>query len=240
MLSSGAADLMRALAERFSDRTDVDMAVFPPAIHLRKAVELLKNSAIQVGAQNVCWEKSGAFTGEISPAMLKDIGVHTAIIGHSERRQIFLEDDAMINRKLRHALEEGLHPVLCIGETLAEREADTTEKVIARQIGSALQDVSAESVLDVIVAYEPIWAIGTGKTATPEQAQQIHRLIREWLTNDFGEGKAAKIRIVYGGSVKPENALELLEQPDIDGALVGGASLKAESFLAIAAAAGNR
>ncbi|MBN2414338.1 triose-phosphate isomerase [bacterium] len=237
MLSSQAADLMRTLDHGFSGEDDVDIAVFPPAIYLRDAVKLLSNSTIQVGAQNVCWERNGAFTGEISPAMLKDMGVHLAIIGHSERRTIFLEDDAMINRKLRHALDEGLMPVLCIGETLSERNAGKTEAVIERQISKAFTDVPRDRIPRVTVAYEPVWAIGTGKTATPEQAQQVHRVIREWLGTVCGEGKAATIRILYGGSVKPENARELLHQPDIDGALVGGASLKADSFLAIAEAA---
>ena len=204
--------------------------IAPPFTALAAVVTAVKDSKILVGAQNVAWEKEGAYTGEISPVMLKDLGVHLAIIGHSERRLIFGENNVMINHRLRTALEMNIEPILCIGETLEEREAGSTFTVLERQLREALKNVDKEQAARVILAYEPVWAIGTGKTATKEQAQEIHRFLRELLTDLYEKNIAQTIRILYGGSVKPENIDDIMAQPDIDGALVGGAALKAESF----------
>ena len=224
-----AVSLKRLLA----DVEDVDVAVCPPFPYLRPVFDILRDSRIRTGAQNMCWETKGAYTGEVSPRMLKDVGCDLVILGHSERRHIFQEMDEIVNRKIRKALEYELSPIICVGETLEEREAGKTEEVVLRQIGGCLEELSVEDLGKITVAYEPVWAIGTGRTATPEQAQEVHRLIRDWLGGRFSRGIADDVRIQYGGSVKPENAAGLMAQPDIDGALVGGASLKAEDFSAI-------
>jgi triosephosphate isomerase len=229
---SEAKKLASELKAAIGDNDSVDMAVCPTFVALAPAVEALKGSNIKVGAQNMYFEDSGAYTGEISADMLLDIPVEYVILGHSERRSIFGETNADINAKVKKALEKGLKPIVCIGETLEEREADKTEAVVAEQIKGSLADLSADDMKSVTIAYEPVWAIGTGRTATPEQAQDVHVFVRGKLRDQFGT-MADQIRIQYGGSVKPANAKELMSQPDIDGALVGGASLKADDFAGI-------
>ena len=225
-----AAALARALAASCGNSNDREVMIAPAFIALAAVAEAVRGSAIRVGAQNVAWEREGAFTGEVSPPMLTGIGVETAIVGHSERRQIFREDDTMINRRLLAALAAGLVPVLCIGETLEEREAERTFAVLEGQLRSGLQGVTAAEASRVVLAYEPVWAIGTGKTASKEQAQEVHGFLRGLLGQLFEKNIAESIRILYGGSVKPDNIDALMAQPDIDGALVGGAALTAESF----------
>ncbi len=210
------------------------LIVCPPFTSLETANELLKGSGIGLGAQNMYFEESGAFTGEISAAMLKSVGCEFVILGHSERRTIFGESDEVINKKVKKALASGLKPIFCIGETLEERESGVTFDVVKRQVVNGLAGVTEAEMDTVIIAYEPVWAIGTGKVATPAQAQEVHAFIRAELVKLFGATVAEKTIIQYGGSVKPDNAKELLGQPDIDGALVGGACLKADSFVGIA------
>lgn len=210
----------------------VEVVVCPPAIDLPGVAETLAGTQVGVGAQNMHNEPKGAFTGEISAAMLLDIGVKYVILGHSERRTYFADTDATVNAKTKAALAAGLTPIVCVGETLAEREAGKTEDVVATQVRGSLAGLGAD-IARVVVAYEPVWAIGTGKTATPAQAQEVHALIRRTLADMAGADVAETIRIQYGGSMKPENAAELMAQPDIDGGLIGGAALKADSFLAI-------
>ncbi|GMU95056.1 triose-phosphate isomerase [Ignavibacterium album] len=214
-----------------------DVIICPPFTSLSEAKKLIEGSVIKLGAQNMFYEDSGAYTGEISASMLKSVGCEYVILGHSERRTIFGEKDEMINKKIRKALSQKLKPIFCVGETLEEREKDITEKVIKKQIEKGLIDVTPDEILDVIIAYEPVWAIGTGRTATPQQAQEVHHFIRKLLANMYSKDFANLITIQYGGSVKPENAKELLSQKDIDGALVGGACLKADSFIGIIEAA---
>lgn len=220
--------------------TDVEVAVCPSFVALAQVVETLRESNIAVGAQNMFWEAQGAYTGEVSPVMLKDLGCRYVIIGHSERRFYFGEEDDLINKKIKAALAHGLAPILCVGEQLEEREANLAEQVVSRQISAALSDLTAEQVSGLIIAYEPVWAIGTGKTASNEDAQQMIAFIRSLLKNQYGEEVAARVRIQYGGSVKPENAAGLMAQPDIDGALVGGASLNATDFTVIVKAASGK
>jgi triosephosphate isomerase len=208
----------------------VDVAVAPVFTCLPAVVEILKGSNVGVAAQNCHYEKEGAFTGEVSVAMLKDLGVTHVIIGHSERRQYYAENDAACAKKVNACLEAGLLPILCVGETLAEREEGRTFKVVHTQLSGSLEGVDPGQFAKVTIAYEPVWAIGTGKTASPEQAQEVHAFIRNLLKDTYGAHIAEVTRIQYGGSVKPENVKELMAQPDIDGALVGGASLKADSF----------
>ncbi len=210
--------------------TDREVLLAPPFTALGAVVEAVGSSGIIVAGQNVCWEQQGAFTGEISPSMLKDQGAAAAIVGHSERRQIFGETDAMINRRMRGGLEHGLILVLCIGETLEERESGNTLAILEKQVRAGLAEVSSAQMASVVVAYEPVWAIGTGKTATTGQAQEAHGFIRSLLDDLYEKDIGNSVRILYGGSVKPANVDELMAQPDIDGALVGGASLDAESF----------
>ncbi|MDY6913899.1 MAG: triose-phosphate isomerase [Planctomycetota bacterium] len=214
----------------------LDMVVCPPFVVLPAVAEALAGSNIALGAQNVFYEDNGAFTGEISTAMLKDAGCRYVIIGHSERRHVIGESDELVNRKVIKALADGLEVIFCVGELLEERQADKTAKVIRRQVQIGLEGVSRQAVASVVVAYEPVWAIGTGVTATPEQAQEVHAMIRELLSEIYDRDVADKTRIAYGGSVKPSNVAELIAQPDIDGALAGGASLKAADFAAIAKA----
>lgn len=214
-----------------------DVAVCPPYVYLDAVAKAVKGGRLGVGAQNMHFEAKGAFTGEISAAMVKDTGCKYVILGHSERRHIFGEKDDFINAKVKAALAAGLDPILCVGETLAERDANTTIAVVERQTREGLKSVTAEQMARVTIAYEPVWAIGTGRNATPAQAQEVHAEIRKVLTALYGKAVAEAVRIQYGGSVKPENAREILAQPDVDGALVGGAALKADSFLAIVKAA---
>jgi triosephosphate isomerase len=211
--------------------------VCPPFTSLALAQKILDGSPIALGAQNMYPEDEGAFTAEVSPKMLKSVGCQYVIIGHSERRQYFKETNEFINKKAKKALASGLIPIICVGETLEERENNITDRVVTTQVKGCLQDISAADVEKSIIAYEPVWAIGTGKVATPQQAQDVHKLIRGLVAQLYGAATAEKIVIQYGGSVKPENAKELLHQPDIDGALVGGACLKADSFAAIVQAA---
>ncbi len=220
----------RAVARAGSECTDRDIMIAPSFTSLAAVAAAMKGTNITVGAQNIAWEKEGAFTGEISSLMLQDIGINMAIIGHSERRQSFGEDNNMINRRLRAALDADIAPVLCIGETLENREDGATFIVLEKQLREGLDAVSEAQILSVDVAYEPVWAIGTGKTATKEQAQEVHHFLRGLLGDLYEKNIANSVRILYGGSVKPENIDELMAQPDIDGALVGGAALNAQSF----------
>jgi triosephosphate isomerase len=223
-----ALELVRELKERLKGVEDRDVLVCPPFTALYPVGRELEGSSILMGAQNMFYEEKGAFTGEISPVMLKDVGCSYVILGHSERRHIFGESDELINKKVISAVNHDLIPILCVGETLEEREKGETRQVVERQVREGLKGLKPED--EFVIAYEPVWAIGTGRSATPEMAQEVHAFIREVLTELFGKEKAKGVRILYGGSVKPENAKGLLEMPDIDGALVGGASLKAESF----------
>lgn len=228
-----AASIAKALKVKLINAKNVDVVVCPPAIDLVAVHQILKESDIKLGGQNLHWEDEGAFTGEISARMLLDAGCEYVIIGHSERRHVFGEKDEEINQKIRQALRSGLKPIFCVGEKLEERNDGLTEKIVERQIKNGLSGIEIADANDLVIAYEPVWAIGTGVNATPEQAEEVHRLVRgllgEMLTTDL----ASQLRIQYGGSVKPKNAEELLSQENIDGALVGGASLDAESFTAI-------
>jgi triosephosphate isomerase len=207
---------------------EVEVVVAPPFTALSAVADFLKDSYIRVAAQDVFWEEKGAYTGEISGTLLKDVAVDYVIIGHSERRQYFGETDETVNRKVKSALRNQLIPIICVGETLAQREAGQVEAIISDQVGKALEGLTAEAISNVVIAYEPIWAIGTGQTATPEQAESVHALIRATV-----RARHASPPILYGGSVKPSNSKEILAQPNIDGALVGGASLKPEDFIEI-------
>ncbi len=219
--------------------TGVEVAIAPVATAFSEVKDGLGGDSVMMLGQNCYQESSGAFTGEISPPLLKDAGCAGCIIGHSERRQLFGETDEGVHLKLKALLEAGMVPVLCIGETLEERESGSTESVVLGQLAGAIGDLSADTLASLVIAYEPVWAIGTGRTASPSDAQEVHQAIRAWVSKELSAELADSVRILYGGSVKPENAAELLARTDIDGALVGGASLKAESFLAIIAAAGN-
>ncbi|MGA8893502.1 MAG: triose-phosphate isomerase [Anaeromyxobacteraceae bacterium] len=221
---------VRAAAEALADR--VDVAIAPPFTALAAAREALSGSRIGLGAQNLHWEAQGAFTGEISAGMLVDAGCRYVLCGHSERRQFFGDTDEWVQKKTRAALSAGLHPIVCVGETLPEREAGKTLEVVGRQVRAALSGLDAGQVGRLTVAYEPVWAIGTGKTATSAQAQEVHAALRTILA-ELAPVAAPSVRILYGGSVKPDNAAELMSQPDVDGALVGGASLKALDFTGI-------
>jgi triosephosphate isomerase len=214
-----------------------EIVLCPTFICIPAVLEELRGTNIGVGGQDMFWEKEGAYTGEVSAPMLRDLGCSHVIIGHSERRQYFGETDETVHRKLRAALAAGLQPIVCVGEVIQEREAGLTEEVLARQCNIAFDDISGLEAAPLIVAYEPVWAIGTGKTATPQMAADAHELIREQAAKAFGDEPAAAMRILYGGSVKPENAKALMSEPEIDGALVGGASLDPKSFAAIVAAA---
>ncbi|MEN1759827.1 triose-phosphate isomerase [Anoxynatronum sibiricum] len=225
-------ELVRKIYEELGD-TDVEVAVCCPAPLLCCMAIELKDTPIRLGAQNMHWEDAGAFTGEVSAAMLKEAGVHYVILGHSERRQIFGETDEMINKKTKKALEKQLVPIVCIGETLEERETDKTFEVLTQQLKKDLEGLTEEAVAELVIAYEPVWAIGTGRTATPEQANEAVGFIRSQLEQAYGDDISEKIRILYGGSVKADNATEIMNCEEIDGALVGGASLKAEEFLGI-------
>ena len=222
--------LVSGLKEEVSDVKDREILVCPSFTSLFSVNEIVSGSNIMLGSQNVCYEDKGAFTGEISASMLKEVGCSYAIVGHSERRHVFNEDSDMVNLRLKNGLKNGLKVILCVGETLDEREANETNDIIVEQIQVGLKDVSAEDMINVVIAYEPVWAIGTGKTASKEQAQEVHAMIRELLKDIFNENISSSTRILYGGSVKPDNVSELMSQEDIDGALVGGAALKVEDF----------
>jgi len=226
-------DLVRKILYGVQNINVLDILVCPPFTALKSVYDLIKGSNIKLGAQNLHWEMKGAFTGEISPLMLKDVGCEYVIIGHSERREYFKETDDIINKKIFAALKVGLKPIVCIGEKLEERESGVTEKVLEQQITEGLKGLSNEDMENITIAYEPVWAIGTGKTATPEIANTTQSFIRNKIKEIFNENIAEKIRILYGGSVKADNAKALLEQEHIDGALVGGASLEAENFIKI-------
>lgn len=221
-----AVDFIKGIKPQVADVTERTILVCPPYPVLKEAGNMIAGSNISLGAQNLFWEEEGAFTGEVSAPMLKAVGCQYVIIGHSERRQYFGETDETVNKKLQAALKHGLISIVCVGETLAQRESGETYKVIEKQIKDGLKTLSEDQWKLVVIAYEPVWAIGTGKTATPEQAQEVHAFIRGLLPKTV----AQEIRILYGGSVKPENIKELMSKPDIDGGLVGGAALKVDSF----------
>jgi triosephosphate isomerase len=224
-----AVSVVKALKSSIADITDVEVLVCPTFTALYAVNNEVKGSNINIGAQNLFWESKGAFTGEISPTMVKDIGCSYVLIGHSERRQYFNETDETVNKKTKAALVAGLIPVICIGETLKEREQNITFKVIEKQIKEGLAGLTPQQAATIVIAYEPVWAIGTGKTATPDQAQEVHAFTRKVYSQMYSDA-SQKVRILYGGSVNPTNVSDLMKQPDIDGGLVGGASLKAESF----------
>lgn len=234
---SEAIDLVRGIQIVLPSPGDVEVVVAPPYTSLMPIIELCRDSYIGVAAQNMHFEDEGAFTGEVSGAFLRDIGCEYVIIGHSERRQYFAETDDAVCKKVAAAFKHGLVPIMCVGETLSEREGGKTFEVLERQLGNGIPALSSENLKRIIIAYEPVWAIGTGKTATPDQAEEAHAFIREFLNKTFGADVADAVRIQYGGSVKPENAADLLSKPNIDGALVGGASLKVDGFVRIVAAA---
>lgn len=237
LLRDSSIALVHGLLDRLHPSQKVEVAVCPPAVYLHDVGAALRGSHIGLGAQNMYHEKEGAFTGENSAAMLRDLGCRYVIVGHSERRQLFGETNAGVNLKIFAALGEILTPIVCVGETLEEREANRTDQVISEQIRASLAKLSPDQAGKLVIAYEPVWAIGTGKTASPEQAEEVHARIRQLLAELFGKETAERIRIQYGGSVKPDNAAELMRQPNIDGALVGGASLKADGFASIVTAA---
>jgi len=234
-----SVELAAALAKEIGAGGSVDVAVCPPAVYLDAVKAALGNSAIGLGAQNCYHEAKGAFTGELSPAMLLDIGCKYVILGHSERRKILGESDEFINRKVLAALASGLVPIVCVGETLAEREAGQTSAVVRGQFVGSLAGLSGEQIAGLVIAYEPVWAIGTGVVATPEQAEEVHADLRNLLETRYSSQVASQVRIQYGGSVTAENAAQLMHKPNIDGALVGGASLKADGFLGIIRQAGK-
>jgi triosephosphate isomerase len=228
-----AMQLANGLKRELLDFMKAEVAVCPPFTNLSAVYEVVMETNIKLGAQDLFWEKEGAYTGEISPIMLKDCGCEYVIIGHSERRKYFSESDEFVNNKIKTALEVGLLPICCVGEVLEQREEGKTIEVIQRQLEGAFKELLPRDMTNVVIAYEPVWAIGTGKTATPDQAQEVHKFIRSWLESKFSKETADKLRILYGGSVKPGNIAELMKQEDIDGALVGGASLEVTSFASL-------
>jgi triosephosphate isomerase len=225
--------LARGVVEAVAGVDGVDVVICPTFTSLERVASVVKGTPVGLGAQNVYWEAEGAFTGEISTAMLLTCGCTHVILGHSERRQFFDETDATVNRRVKAALEAALSPIVCVGETLEERESDVTDDVIRTQVTGSLEGLSPEDVAKLVLAYEPVWAIGTGLTASPEQAEAVHALIRKVLADGFGKDVSEAVRIQYGGSVKPENAAVLFSQLNIDGGLIGGAALDAESFAAV-------
>ncbi|RLT18355.1 MAG: triose-phosphate isomerase [Planctomycetota bacterium] len=234
-----ARDLATAVAARAAEAGTTELVLCPPAVYVETVAAALGGSSpVALGAQNMHDQSSGAFTGEVAPPMLLDLGCRYVILGHSERRTLFGETDAVVNAKTRAALVAGLTPIVCVGETLEEREGGRTAAVVTTQVQGSLAGLTPADLEKIVVAYEPVWAIGTGRVATPQQAQEVHALIRGLLGGLASPAVAAKVRIQYGGSVKPDNAADLAVQPDIDGALVGGASLKADDFLGIAKAFG--
>ncbi len=233
--SHSSVDLAKAVASGSSELAgdSVSVAVIPPFVYLQAVAQAVSAQHVAVGAQDVYFEEKGAFTGEISPGMLKDIGCTYVLCGHSERRHVLGESDELINKKMLAAIGGGLLPILCVGELLEQRDAGQTEAVVSEQVKAGLAGIDAEKLPAVTIAYEPVWAIGTGRTATPQQAQEVHAFIRGLLAEIYDEKAAQEMRILYGGSVKPDNARELIGQEDVDGALVGGASLKADDFVKI-------
>jgi len=225
-----AVELVTALRSNLVDFDAVDVVVCPTFISLPVVHDVLQDSNIVLGAQNAHWEDSGAYTGEVSVPLLKDIGVQYVIVGHSERRQYFGETDETVNKRIKAVVTHGLTPIVCVGEVLEERESNKTFEVIEKQCAGGFEGLASQEMEKIIIAYEPVWAIGTGKTATPDQAQEVHSYIRTLVAKMYNDDVAQTVRIQYGGSVKPDNSAELMSQPDIDGALVGGASLKADSF----------
>ncbi len=235
--SREATALAKAVVDAIGEDTPVDVALCPPAVYLSVVADAVAGTPVGLGAQNLYPANDGAYTGEINAGMLTDVGCRFVILGHSERRALMGETDAQVSKKLQAALAGNLVPIVCVGETLEDREANRTEKVVGTQIRGSLSELDEVRAAGIVVAYEPVWAIGTGKTATPEQAEEVHAFIRKLLGELFTDDVAAQIRIQYGGSVKPGNAKQLLGKPNIDGALVGGASLKADDFLGIINAA---
>lgn len=233
MTIADAKELVRAVVESCREMGDVDIVMAPPFTAIAAVRSELEGTAIRLGAQDLYWEEKGAFTGEVSPDMVKNAGCDYVIVAHSERRQLFGETDKSANRKVVAALTHDLIPILCVGETGAERDRGVTYVVVDRQVKEALKDVAETQLERLVIAYEPIWAIGTGRTATPEQAEEVHQSVRGQLAKLFSSDAATQVRILYGGSVKPDNVDDLMAEADIDGALVGGASLKAESFARI-------
>jgi len=221
------------LKRRFYTFSEADVVICPPFTALSKVHDQIVDSSIMLGAQDIYWEESGAFTGEISPNMLKDAGCRYVIVGHSERRVIFGETDEDVNKKVKVVLKHGMIPIMCVGEKLEERDNGTTFEILEKQLTRGLKNIAKEKAVRVIIAYEPIWAIGTGRTATPQQAQEAHKYIRDFAERSYDKETASRIRIQYGGSVKPENIAQLMSQEDVDGALVGGASLDVHSFTEI-------
>jgi len=234
-----AAEMLKMLIPLVKRIDKTEIVIIPPFTVINSALEIVKKSKIKIGAQNMYFEEEGAFTGEISPKFLKPIGCEYVILGHSERRTIFKESDELINKKLKKALSTHLNPIVCIGEHLNERERGFTKRVIENQFNQTFIDIDKDEIVNIVIAYEPIWAIGTGRTASPEQAEEIHKFIRELLSMRFDKSTAEKVRIQYGGSIKPSNAEELFKKENIDGGLVGGASLEAESLYKIIKAAEN-
>jgi triosephosphate isomerase len=232
-LSESQYLISKLINELRNENVNCDIIICPPFTSLSEAAGLVKNTKLKLGAQNMHFEDKGAFTGEVSAAMLKSAGCEYVILGHSERRAIFGESDEMINKKIKKALDTGLKPIFCIGETLQQRESGIMNDVLKHQVTEGLQHISKGEMEKVVLAYEPVWAIGTGVTATPQQAQEVHVFVRKLISSIFGEDTAENLVIQYGGSVKPDNAGELLSQSDIDGALVGGACLESDSFLKI-------
>jgi triosephosphate isomerase len=228
-----AVETARQLVGLLQKPTDAEVMIAPGYVLLSAVAQEIKNSFILLGAQDLFWEKEGAYTGAVSAEMIVSAGCEYVIVGHSERRQFFGETDQSVNRKIRAAIDNGLAPILCIGETESQRESQETFSVLDKQVKKGLKSFSCDELEKLVLAYEPVWAIGTGKTATSSQAQEVHEFLRNVLEKTFGNSLAKNIRILYGGSVKPENIAELMEMPDIDGALVGGASLKADTFSGI-------
>ena len=235
-----AVNLVNIIKAGIHKVVDCDVVLCPPFTALAAVSEEIRDTKIDLGAQNMYSETDGAFTGEISPLMLKDVGCRYIIVGHSERRQHFKETDDVINKKVIAALKYSLVPILCLGETLEEREARRAFEVVKQQFDHSLKNIKPEDLERIVIAYEPVWAIGTGRTATPEQAEQMHSYIRRLLNEQFGEAVGERIKILYGGSVKPDNIAQLMAKPNVDGALVGGASIKAESFIQIVTNAAER
>lgn len=228
-----AIQFVNKIKRELFDFTSADIVVCPSFTALNSVYEVIMDTSITLGAQDLFWEKEGAYTGEVSPIMLKDCGCEFVIIGHSERRKYFFETDEAVNKKIKAALEVGLTPIVCVGETLDEREAQKTMEVVQTQLKGCFNDLKPDEMLNIVIAYEPVWAIGTGKNAAPPQAEEVHKFIRKWLEDNFSGKIFNNVRILYGGSVKPANIKELMTQEDIDGALVGGASLESASFIEI-------
>lgn len=239
LLRDSSVALAHQLADQLSPSAQVIVAVCPPSVYIHDVGAAIRGSTIRLGGQNAYFAAEGAYTGEVSCAMLKDLSCTYVILGHSERRAIFGETDELVNKKVKAVLAAGLTPIVCVGETLEQREANQTQVVVRTQCRGSLAGLTGEEMARTVLAYEPVWAIGTGKTASPAQAEEVHADIRNLLTELFGDAVANQVIVQYGGSVKADNAMELLSQPNIDGALVGGASLKADSFLAIVNAAAS-